>query len=348
VYKEAQFWASFFYIMDNQKELKLCIVGAGSWATALCKIFSDAGAHVCWWFHREEDAALFQETGHNPRYLSDIDFSARSVQAETDLSLAIRNCDIILIAVPSAYVSSVLKNLPSGLFKDKKVITSVKGILPEQLQLVTEYLASDFNVEENQLAVVAGPCHAEEVALEKQSYLTVASSNAEFAVFLRDLMKSRYISVKVSEDPEGVEWAAVLKNVYAIACGVCHGQGFGDNFQAVLVSNAMQEMQLFLDSYLPGKRNTLESAYLGDLLVTAYSTFSRNRTFGNMVGRGYSIRAAQVELGMVAEGYHAIKALHMMREKLGLNLPIAEAMYAVMYENAPVKNSIASLRKILS
>lgn len=303
---------------------------------------------VLWWFHREEDATSFRETGHNPRYLTDVDFSSRKVQVETSLEAAIAGSGLILIAVPSAYVASVLQNMNPQLFDGKRVITSVKGILPEHLMLVTDFLSSAFHVSREQMAVIGGPCHAEEVALEKQSYLTVASASDSFSAELKNLMESRYISVKTSEDPEGVEWAAVLKNVYAIACGVCHGQGFGDNFQAVLVSNAMQEMQIFLDAFLPGKRNTLESAYLGDLLVTAYSTFSRNRTFGNMVGRGYSIRAAQLELGMVAEGYHAIKALHQMREKLQLKLPIAETMYSVMYENAPVKSSFAALKRILS
>lgn len=334
--------------MDKQNNSGICIVGAGSWATALCKIFSDAGFDVVWWFHREEDVLQFRETGHNPRYLSDVDFSGKPVRAEVRLDAAIREAAMVLIAVPSAYVASVLEDLPADLFHEKKVITSVKGILPDELMLVTDYLISRFHLNKDQIAVIGGPCHAEEVALEKQSYLTVASSNAELAGFLKEKMKSRFISVKVSSDPEGVEWAAVLKNVYAIACGVCHGQGYGDNFQAVLVSNAMQEMQLFLDAYLPGKRNTLESAYLGDLLVTAYSTFSRNRTFGNMVGRGYTIRAAQVELGMVAEGFYAIRALHKMKEKLQLKLPIAEAMHSVMYENVPVKSSMAGLRKILS
>lgn len=336
-----------FFYMETGKPT-LCIVGAGSWATALCKIFSDTGIEIRWWFHREDDAAAFASTGHNPRYLSDVDFSGKSVQPASDLKEAILASELVLIAVPSAYVESVLGNLPAGVFQEKKLITSVKGILPNELQLVTEFLSARFAVSGENLAVIAGPCHAEEVALEKQSYLTVASDSQEFAAQLKSLMQSRYISVKLSSDPEGVEWAAVLKNVYAIACGVCHGQGLGDNFQAVLVSNAMQEMQLFLDCHLAGKRNTLESAYLGDLLVTAYSTFSRNRTFGNMVGRGYSIRAAQLELGMVAEGYHAIRALNKMREKLQISLPIAEAMFAVMYENIPAKDCIPSLKKILS
>jgi glycerol-3-phosphate dehydrogenase (NAD(P)+) len=183
--------------------------------------------------------------------------------------------------------------------------------------------------------------------LEKQSYLTVASLDLNLANSLKEIMQSRYISVQTSGDLDGLEWAAVLKNVYAIACGVCHGQGFGDNFQAVLVSNAMQEMNLFLHHYSPFEREPLSSAYLGDLLVTAYSTFSRNRTFGNMVGRGYSIKAAQIELGMVAEGYYAIEGLYKMKQKLGIQLPIADSMYAIFYQNAKVKEVIARLKEIL-
>lgn len=332
----------------NQKGESIGIIGAGSWATALCKIFSASGMPVRWWFHRKEDAVYFGETGHNPRYLTDVDFSGKNIRSETDISGLIRESDLLLIAVPSAFVASVLQGLPGDSFRGKRIITSIKGILPDQLMLVSEYLQSYFSVSSDQIAVVAGPCHAEEVALEKQSYLTVASSNEDFRQLLKLRMEGRFISVKLSDDPEGVEWSAILKNVYAIACGVCHGLGFGDNFQAVLVANAMQEIQFFLDSHLPSRRNTLESAYLGDLLVTAYSVFSRNRTFGNMIGRGYGVRAAQVELGMVAEGYYAVKALHQMREKLHLSLPIAESMHAILYDNAPVKERISDLRKILS
>jgi glycerol-3-phosphate dehydrogenase (NAD(P)+) len=332
----------------NKETESICIVGAGSWATALCKIFSDTGRPVNWWYHRPEDAAQFMQTGRNPRYLSDVDFSGKNITAFSNLKEAIGISGIILVVVPSAYAAQVLDQLPQESFESKIVITSVKGIIPVHLQLLSNYIHDRFSVHTTNSAVIAGPCHAEEVALEKQSYLTIASANPELALQIRELMQSRYISVKLSGDPEGVEWAAILKNVYAIACGVCHGLGFGDNFQAVLVANAMQEMQLFLDSHLPASRNTLESAYLGDLLVTAYSTFSRNRTFGNMIGRGYNVRAAEMELGMVAEGYHAVRALHQLREKLQIRLPIADAMHAVLYENAPVSSKIMELRGILS
>ena len=327
---------------------RLCVLGAGSWATALCKIFSEAGLEVNWWYHRKEDADHFAEFRQNPRYLTDVDFGSRPVSVFHHPVDALENCDWVLIAIPSAFVGAVLESIPGEALKGKKIISSIKGILPAQLLLVTDFLHQNFGTPWENMAVIGGPCHAEEVALEKQSYLTIGAANIGFAEEIRSLIQSRYILATTSSDINGIEWAAVLKNVYAIACGVCHGQGFGDNFQAVLVSNAMQEMQVFLDAFLPGKRNTLESAYLGDLLVTAYSTFSRNRTFGNMVGRGYSIRAAQLELGMVAEGYHAIKALHQIREKLQLKLPIAETMYSVMYENAAVKSSVSALRKILS
>jgi glycerol-3-phosphate dehydrogenase (NAD(P)+) len=325
----------------------ISIIGAGSWATALSKIFSESGIQVRWWFHREEDALHFKKFHHNPRYLTDVDFSGRNIEVFTDLEACIRAGDWILIAIPSAYVSGVLSALPPSVFRSKKVISSIKGILPEELQLVTDFLSDRFQVSRFDMAVIGGPCHAEEVALEKQSYLTVAAANHTLAEEIKKLLSSRYISVSVSADIDGLEWAAVLKNVYAIACGVCHGSGFGDNFQAVLVSNSMQEMNVFLHRYAPFQRDALASAYLGDLLVTAYSTFSRNRTFGNMVGRGYGIKAAQIELGMVAEGYYAINGLNKIREKMGLRLPIAEAMYAIMYQNAPVKETVEKLREIL-
>ncbi len=325
----------------------ISIIGAGSWATALCKIFSESGVRINWWFHREEDARHFDRFSHNPRYLSDVDFSGKDIRVFSDLAACLCESDWLLVAVPSAYVSGVLSGLSADALKGKKIISSVKGILPGELQLVTDFLADRFHVLRYDMAVIGGPCHAEEVALEKQSYLTVAAADQSFAEEMKKLLSSRYISVSTSADMDGLEWAAVLKNVYAIACGVCHGIGFGDNFQAVLVSNSMQEMNAFLHQYAPFHRDALGSAYLGDLLVTAYSTFSRNRTFGNMVGRGYGIKAAQLELGMVAEGYYAINGLNKIREKMRLKLPIAEAMYSIMYQNAPVKETVEKLREIL-
>lgn len=325
----------------------IAVIGAGSWATALSKIVSESGLFVRWWFHREEDARHFSTWFHNPRYLTDIDFNGKPVSAFTDLEETLEGADLVLIAVPSAFVEGVCRQLPKNAFSGKKVISSIKGIMPGRLVLVTDYLQSEFQVPMVEMAVIGGPCHAEEVALEKQSYLTLASPDLGLASRLKELIESRYISVATTEDMDGMEWAAVLKNVYAIACGVCHGLGFGDNFQAVLVANAMQEMNSFLSGFSPRGRDSLGSAYLGDLLVTAYSTFSRNRTFGNMVGRGYGIKAAQVELGMVAEGYYAIQGLHQLREKMGMHLPIAESMYSIMYEHAPVKETIDQLRKIL-
>lgn len=338
---------SFFSYTPNSLNT-IAVIGAGSWATALTKIVSESGLGVRWWFHRQEDANHFSKYFHNPRYLSDIDFSGKSVNAFTNLVETLAPADLVLIAVPSAYVELVLTDLPSTAFKNKKIISSIKGIMPGRLELVTQYLNRQFQVPELEMAVIGGPCHAEEVALEKQSYLTIASPDLDLAKRIKELIESRYISVATTADMDGLEWSAVLKNVYAIACGVCHGVGFGDNFQAVLVANAMQEMDRFLKSYASCERDTLASAYLGDLLVTAYSTFSRNRTFGNMVGRGYSIKAAQVELGMVAEGYFAIQGLHQLREKLSLHLPIAESMYSIMYNHAPVKETIDNLRKILN
>jgi len=342
---------ALFFCAKLNKPLQIksiAIIGAGSWATALCKIFSESGIQIHWWFHRKEDAAHFSEFHQNPRYLSDVDFKDRNIQVFSDLKLAVNGSDSILIAVPSAFVGQVLQSVSKEDLTGKKIISSIKGILPGDLQLVTDYLAEKFQVNPFDMAVIGGPCHAEEVALEKQSYLTVAANDESLAIYIKELMQSRYISVKTSNDPDGLEWAAVLKNVYAIACGVCHGLGYGDNFQAVLVANAMQEMNLFLQHCAPKERDPLASAYLGDLLVTAYSTFSRNRTFGNMVGRGYGIKAAQVELGMIAEGYYAIEGLYKMKEKFGIQLPIADAMYSIMYQNAKVNKVIGTLKGILS
>ena len=331
----------------HQMKPRLCVLGAGSWATALCKIFSEAGLEVNWWYHRKEDADHFAEFRQNPRYLTDVDFGSRPVSVFYHPVDALQNCDWVLIAIPSAFVGAVLESIPGEALKGKKIISSIKGILPAQLLLVTDFLHQNFGTPWENMAVIGGPCHAEEVALEKQSYLTIGAANIGFAEEIRSLIQSRYILATTSSDINGIEWAAVLKNVYAIACGVCHGLGYGDNFQAVLVSNAMQEMNVFLQYQCEGNRDTLASAYLGDLLVTAYSTFSRNRTFGNMVGRGYGIKAAQVELGMVAEGYYAIKALYKMTEDESITLPIARAMYQIMYENAPVKETITALKSIL-
>jgi glycerol-3-phosphate dehydrogenase (NAD(P)+) len=326
----------------------LCILGAGSWATALAKIFSENGIHIRWWFHREENAVHFEKYAQNPRYLSDVDFRGRQIKAFSSLQEAVSGSDWILVAIPSAFVSGVLKDIPTSLIRDKKFISSVKGILPREGILVTDFLNRRLGVPLQDMAVIGGPCHAEEVALEKQSYLTIASASMEFATQLQACMQSRFIAVSLSDDPEGIEWAAVLKNVYAMACGICHGLGYGDNFQAVLVSNSIQEMDFFLKQQSGRERPVLASAYLGDLLVTAYSVFSRNRTFGNMVGRGYGIRAAQVELGMIAEGYYAVKALHRLTAKKKISLPIAGALYGILYGKAPVRETMETIRKHLT
>lgn len=326
----------------------LCILGAGSWATALAKIFSENGIRIRWWFHREENALHFQKYAQNPRYLSDVDFRGRQVKAFSSPEEALSGSDWVLVAIPSAFVSGILKSLPPALFRDKKFISSVKGILPREGLLVTDFLHRRLGIPAGDMAVIGGPCHAEEVALEKQSYLTLASASPDLGRQIQACMQSRYISVSLSDDPDGIEWAAVLKNVYAIACGICHGLGYGDNFQAVLVSNSIQEMNLFLKQQSGRERPVLASAYLGDLLVTAYSVFSRNRTFGNMVGRGYGIRAAQVELGMIAEGYYAVKALHRLATAKNISLPIAAALYGILYGKAPVRETMETIRKHLT
>jgi glycerol-3-phosphate dehydrogenase (NAD(P)+) len=328
--------------------LKIAVIGAGSWATAIVKILSEKNVKIYWWFHREEDAEAVKQTGHNPRYLTNVMVSKTKVKPTHNLQKAIQQAQIVFLVVPSAYVLDVINQLSPGDFHHKLIVSAIKGIIPGSNVLITDYLTNHFLVNKDQMFIIGGPCHAEEVALEKQSYLTLAGQNAESAQFIADLMRCAYISIKTSDDLYGIEFAAVLKNIVALACGICHGLGYGDNFQAVLVSNAMQEMRAFLSALKVSDRDLFQSAYLGDLLVTAYSTFSRNRTFGNMIGRGYTVKAAKIELGMVAEGYFAVKSVYEMMQNHQTNMPIVNAVYNVLYKGNNCREEMELLQNKLS
>ena len=240
-----------------------------------------------------------------------------------------------------------LQELPKDIFKSKKVASSIKGIIPETFQVIGHYMLETWGLNKENLAVITGPCHAEEVALEKLSYLTVASLNQDLATLLATMIKGRFIQTKVTDDVFGVEYAAVLKNVYAIACGICHGLGYGDNFQAVLVSKSSQEMERFLDDCHEQHRDVKENAYLGDLLVTAYSQFSRNRTFGNMLGKGYTVKSAQMEMSMVAEGYYSTKTMQQINEKVGTDMPILSAVNEIIYNRKSPRKTFKDLEPLL-
>ncbi|WP_240737137.1 NAD(P)H-dependent glycerol-3-phosphate dehydrogenase [Hymenobacter metallicola] len=311
---------------------KIAMIGGGSWATALTKILSENGARVGWWMRNKDDVQHLLRTRHNPRYLSSVAFDLSRVFPSTELKETVEEADWLVLAVPAAFVQSSLDKLDRDSLKNKRVISAIKGMVPGKNVLVTDYVAERFRLAHERIGVVAGPCHAEEVALEKQSYLTIGSPSLGLADDFCHLLRNRYVKAYPMEDLDGIEYFAVMKNIIALTCGIAHGLGYGDNFQAVLVSNAVQEMRRFVHAMNPQPRDLSASAYLGDLLVTAYSQFSRNRTFGNMIGRGYSVKSAQMEMNMVAEGYYAVKSIHELNKKLGVHMPITSAAYHVLYE----------------
>jgi glycerol-3-phosphate dehydrogenase (NAD(P)+) len=324
---------------------KIGIIGNGSWATALIKILSDnpVEKQLTWWIRNEEDKKFIESYGHNPRYLTDVQVKMNMLKLELDLKSVIQNNDILLIAVPSAFVDDVLKDLPKDIFKNKTLISAVKGVNPETHQIISHYFETAWEVPSDNICAISGPCHAEEVAMEKLSYLTIASLNQEFSKEVSDLIEGRYIFSKTTEDIYGIEYSAVLKNVYAIACGICHGLGYGDNFQSVLVSASSRETERFLEASHEIHRDVKENAYLGDLLVTAYSQFSRNRTFGNMLGKGYNVKSAQLEMNMVAEGYFATKTMKEVNEKIAAYMPILDAFYDIIYNGKNARKTMKEL-----
>jgi glycerol-3-phosphate dehydrogenase (NAD(P)+) len=317
--------------MEAKKPI-IGVLGSGSWATALIKILTENDCKVKWWVRKEEDVAHILKHKHNPAYLRAVEIHLDKVTPENDLSKVIEASDWILLVVPAAFIKDALMALPPSIFKDKKVISAIKGMIPRENLLVSDFMEKHYHVKPNDTAVIAGPCHAEEVAMEKQSYLTVASENKAFGEEVGKMLNGDFIKVHVVEDLYGVEYSAVIKNIIAIACGIAHGLNYGDNFQAVLVSNALQEIEIFVNKIAPKKRLISATAYLGDLLVTTYSQFSRNRTFGNMIGRGYSVKSAQLEMEMIAEGYYATKCIYELNKSLDLNLPVIEAVNHIIYD----------------
>jgi glycerol-3-phosphate dehydrogenase (NAD(P)+) len=314
-------------------ERKVAILGAGSWATALVKIISNNVPHLNWWIRKKDTIEYIKKYSHNPNYLSDIELHLDKLTLFSGLRDTLANSDTIVLAIPSAFMSEAFKELKKEDFKGKKIFSAVKGTLPDKKMMVSQFLNQQFDVPLSSMGIIAGPCHAEEVAMEKLSYLTVGSPDAEQAKAMATLLNCRYIKAGTSDDLQGIEYSSALKNIYAIASGICHGLGgYGDNFQAVLVANAIQEIERFIDTVNPMKRDTHKSAYLGDLLVTSYSQFSRNRTLGSMVGKGYSVKYAQLEMNMVAEGYYAVKTIYTINQKYKVEMPICDAVYRILYE----------------
>jgi glycerol-3-phosphate dehydrogenase (NAD(P)+) len=311
---------------------KIAVIGGGSWATAIVKMLCNNMPQVYWWIRNQDTVNHIKKYKHNPNYLTSVEFDTDKLVLDSDIKNIIKNADVLIMAVPSAFLKQALSSIHPDDLKNKQIFSAIKGIVPEDLLIVGEFFNQKLNVANNNIGVITGPCHAEEVAMEKLSYLTIASQNKEIASYVASKLNCRYIKTTVSDDIYGTEYSAVLKNVFAIANGICHGLGYGDNFQAVLISNAIQEIKRFVDAVHPIDRDIKSSAYLGDLLVTAYSQFSRNRTFGNMIGKGYSVKSAQMEMNMVAEGYYGVKCIYEINKKIGVDMPITTAVYHILYE----------------
>lgn len=311
---------------------KIAIIGSGSWATALAKIILNNVNSINWYVRNPITIDQFKKKKHNPNYLCDILFDVDRIKFTSDLNEAVADADIIILVTPSAFLKTTLEKLEVDI-SSKFVVSAIKGIIPEGNQIVGKYINTEFNVPFDMIGVIAGPCHAEEVALERLSYLTVACPDVKKARNFAFLLECSYMRTNISDDIYGTEYSSVLKNVIAIASGICHGLYYGDNFQAVLISNAIQEIKRFVDKVHPITRDIKSSAYLGDLLVTAYSQFSRNRLFGNMIGKGYTVRSAQLDMHMVAEGYYAVKCIKDINKEYNVSMPICDAVYNICYEN---------------
>ncbi len=313
---------------------KIAVVGGGSWATAIVKILSDnlIDKEIYWWMRNNDAIEHIRKYNHNPHYLSSVEIKLPTENLSSDLKSIIAASNLILLNVPAAFLKEALKDISSDDLKGKKIISAIKGIVPDENMIIGEFMNQHYQIPFSDIIVISGPCHAEEVALEKLSYLTIASQDSNLAAHFASMLNTRYIKTNVSDDIYGTEYAAVLKNIYAVASGICRGIGYGDNFQAVLISNAIREIESFVDAVHPIDRDIKESAYLGDLLVTAYSQFSRNRTFGYMIGKGYTVTSAQLEMNMIAEGYYAVNCLHQINKTYKVNMPICRAVYAILYE----------------
>jgi glycerol-3-phosphate dehydrogenase (NAD(P)+) len=325
---------------------KIAVLGGGTWATALAKILLTCQKHINWYMRRPEQIEDFLKHGRNPSYLSNVEFNLDRITFYSDINEVFKNSDTLIFAVPSPFLKGHLEKLESpDILKDKFIVSAIKGIIhPENLP-VTNYLMESYDIPSENIAIIAGPCHAEEIAMERQTYPTIACADLDKAKLLARLFTNRFVKSSVSSDVAGIELAAVLKNVYAIAAGICHGLKYGDNFMAVLVCNAVKEMERFIAAVSPVSRNIYDSAYLGDLLVTAYSNFSRNRTFGSMIGKGYSVKAAQIEMEMIAEGYYGAQCIREINECYDVNIPIADTVYSVLYEGATARFELKKLRE---
>ena len=326
--------------MDNQP--KIAVLGGGSWATAIVKMLTENLNTVGWYMRNNLAITHIKENHNNPNYISSAELYPEKLDLSNNINTTVSKYDILIFAIPSAFLTSELEKLNKPL-NNKIIFSAIKGIVPESGLIVGEHFNVKYKIPIENIGVITGPCHAEEVAMERLSYLTIACQDQEKAKIVSKSIQSNYIKTKISDDIIGTEYAAMLKNIYAVAAGIAHGLGYGDNFQSVLMSNAIREMKRFIKKVHKMKRNINNSAYLGDLLVTGYSTFSRNRMFGNMIGKGYTVKSAQFEMNMVAEGFYATKSAFKIKENNGANTPIIDAVYNVLYNKKEPKKEFKKL-----
>ncbi len=350
--------------------MQFAVLGSGSWATALVKMLSDNGVTVHWYIRNEQTIKHIRQYRHNPAYLSSATLVTNTIQFYSNPVEAVEAAEAVILAIPSAYIGEVLNLFSADQLKSKKIISAIKGLLPGKNILINDYLSQEYDFDVNQYFTIMGPCHAEEVASEKLSYLTFSGLNEDGAQEIADYFKNHYINTVINTDIFGVQFAAVLKNIYALGSGIAHGLDYGDNFLSVLIANAVDEMAVFLRKVgvrnievgvhkepIPGvqlQKNPLRksanyaaSVYLGDLLVTCYSPFSRNRTFGKMIGKGYSIKAAQLEMNMVAEGYNSSRSIYQINEQMRADMPIAGTVYKILWERLPASEGFKLIEETL-
>ena len=326
--------------------MNIAVLGSGSWATAIVKIATQTHTKVYWWVREQEIVRGVESFGHNPLYLRSCELDRERIIVSSDLKMIVSKATDIILVIPAAFVAGSLQSLCPKDFEGKRIICATKGIIPQTNQIVADYIRDYFNVRDENQAVISGPSHAEEIAQERLTYLTVGSCNDEFAKQVAEGLKCRFVKTTTSSDIRGIEYGAVMKNIYALAAGIARGAGYGDNFVAVLIANAAQEMGAFLAVAAPQERDTNRFVYLGDLLVTAYSQHSRNRTFGQMIGQGYSVKSAQLEMAMVAEGYYAAECIDKANRSIGVSLPIARAVYEILYKGKSADEEFKRLSEL--
>lgn len=321
---------------------KIAVMGGGSWATALAKLLLQNCDSIIWYMRRDDRIADFKRLGHNPAYLTDCAFDVGRINFSSDINAVCEQADTLLLVMPSPYFKSHVDKITVDI-SDKSVVSAVKGIVPDVNEIISHYMTGRFGIADDQMLVVSGPCHAEEVALGRPSYLTVGCHDVFHSQQFAKCLAGPCLHTIVSSDVDGIEYAAVLKNVYAIAAGIIHGIKSGDNFQAMLVCNAIREMERFVDTVCPRPRQICDSVYLGDLLVTSYSRFSRNHNFGSMIGRGYSVKAARMEMEQTAEGYYGTKCIHEINQQYGVEMPILEGVYDILYRGASPQDTLRAV-----